>query len=111
MNRGALLVFSVSVTQLTIADNCADRILKEGDLIYPRKHSGWEVLADGQSCSVYVRYGLSSQGKPEDIESYVVRQGCEMFENSAKKAIMRTEFGNGVPETGCEYEYTFEFES
>ena len=110
MSRPVLLAFFMFGAQSTIADNCSDRILKEGDLIYPRNHSGLEVLADGQSCTVYLKYGLSSQGKPEGVESYVVRQGCEMFENSAKKAIMKTKFGLGVPESGCEYEYTFEFE-
>jgi hypothetical protein len=91
-------------------DNCSDRLLKEGDLIYPRAHSGWEVLENGNVCIVYLSYELSEIGVPGEIEPYVETEGCEMFSNSAVKALRRSIFRKGLFESGCEYEFGFQFE-
>ncbi len=80
-------------------------MLEEGDLIIPRHHSGEKLEEAGGACMVYLTYDLSGKGEPKSIQTYVETQICEHFERAANKALVRSKFRQGVPETGCEYEF------
>ena len=110
MLRIFLGIFLTFLVQSVNSDNCSDRMVIEASLIYPRAHSGWEVLANGNVCTVYLSYSLSENGLPGEIRSYVEVEGCKMFSHSAEKALKRSIFGKGQFESGCEHEFNFKFE-
>lgn len=110
MKRAICIPLLFSITQFSIADNCSERITAERLPIWPRRETPWEVLAGGQACIVFIRYGLSAEGEPLDIEAYTEGHGCEPFESSSIRALEGTTFTKGVIESGCEHRFKYENE-
>jgi hypothetical protein len=92
------------------ADNCTERMTEEGVIYMPRHHSSEKLEEAGGSCLIYLSYGLSAEGRPQNIKVYSEVSFCEYFHRSASKALLRSNFVSGVPESGCEHEYTISLE-
>lgn len=110
MIKVMLVGLMLSLPQLSIANNCSNRIIEERKPIYPRHETPWDFTENGQSCLVSVEYMLSAEGLPSDVEVSTNREVCQVFYSSAKKAIFDTEFSRGKTESGCNFEYTFRYD-
>lgn len=105
-----MLLVALAAPLLAQADNCQLRMKEEGRVIVPRHGTGPKLDEAGGACTVFLQYSLDEKGVPGDIETYAEVPACAHFENSARKALQRTTFSRGVPETGCRHEYTIKLE-
>jgi len=92
-------------------DACSDRVVTEVSPIFPRRCGEVDWASENMPCAVRLTYDLSVDGTVSNVTLVNEIESCtEYFFRSLEKSLMKMEFSHGAEETGCVYEYTFEFE-
>ena len=104
----AAFIFTLTTAPQLAAQTCMERAITLEKPIFPRVFCGSRSMEDVQHClNVRLVFDLSAEGKVTQVTPVEIQEGCSSFISSVSRALLKSSFASGQPETYCTYDYEF----